>query len=101
MNLAVPRRLIVWSVLATVAVLLFTGALITQSRRARQRGSVSLAASPLQGRDIFQSKGCSRCHAVNGVGGDVGPDLARSSAESSLPQLVTAMWNHAPQMWER
>ncbi len=101
MHLAVPRRLIIWSVLAVSAVLLFTGALMTQSRRARQRGSVSLAASPKLGRDVFQDKGCSRCHAVNGVGGGIGPDLAHSSAESSLPQLVTAMWNHAPQMWER
>jgi mono/diheme cytochrome c family protein len=94
--------LIVWALLAAVAVLAFTGALVTQGRRARERWSLFLASSPQQGSLVFRDKGCIRCHSVNGEGGKVGPDLGRrESAQSSLPQLVTAMWNHAPQMWER
>jgi cytochrome c551/c552 len=39
---------------------------------------------------------------VNGQGGNVGPDLGhRKPGQSDLPQLVTAIWNHAPRMWER
>jgi cytochrome c2 len=97
-----PIRLIVWALLAAVAALAFTGAMVTQSRRARERWSLFLAGSPQEGSRVFRDKGCIRCHSVNGEGGKVAPDLGRKKpAQSSLPQLVTAMWNHAPQMWER
>ncbi|MGB9105209.1 MAG: c-type cytochrome [Terriglobales bacterium] len=102
MRIEIPRRLLVWGVIAIAAVLGFGGILATQSRRAQERWSTFLAASPVQGRAIFKSKGCVRCHAVNGVGGTLAPDLGRSQpAQSSVAQLVTAMWNHAPQMWDR
>ncbi len=94
--------LIVWALLAAIAVVAFTAAMVTQGRRERERWSVFLAGSPLQGRIVFREKGCIHCHSVNGEGGKIGPDLGRKrTAQSSLPQLVTAMWNHAPQMWER
>jgi mono/diheme cytochrome c family protein len=54
------------------------------------------------GSHLFQEKGCAHCHAVNGVGGGLAPDLGSERLpESSLNQLVTEMWNHAPRMWER
>ncbi len=97
-----PLPLMVWTLLAAVAVLAFTGAFVTQGRRARERWSAFLEGSPQQGSVVFRDKGCIRCHSVNGQGGKVGPDLGRKKpAQSSLPQLVTAMWNHAPRMWER
>lgn len=97
-----PFHLILWTLLAAVAILAFTGAVVTQGRRARERWSLFLEGSPRQGSIVFRDKGCVRCHSVNGEGGKVGPDLGRKrTAQSSLPQLVTAMWNHAPQMWER
>jgi len=92
----------VWGFLAVVAAFAFAVALVTQGRRAEERSSFFLAGSPEQGRRIFRDRGCIRCHSVNGQGGKVGPDLGhRKPGESSLPQLVTAMWNHAPRMWER
>lgn len=95
-------HLISWALLAAIAVLAFAAAMVTQSRRARERWSLFLTGSPQQGSLVFRDKGCIRCHSVNGEGGKVGPDLGRKrAAQSSLPQLVTAMWNHAPQMWER
>ena len=97
-----PLHLISWALLAAVAILVFGVAVVTQSRRARERWSLFLTGSPQEGSQVFLDKGCIRCHSVNGQGGKVGPDLGRkASAQSSLPQLVTAMWNHAPQMWER
>ncbi len=97
-----PLYLISWAMLAAIAVLAFAAALVTQGRRERERWSLFLTGSPQQGSQVFLAKGCIHCHSVNGEGGKVGPDLGRkSTAESSLPQLVTAMWNHAPQMWER
>ena len=98
----VPMHLISWALMAVIAVLAFTAAMVTQGRRARERWSLFLVGSPQQGSMVFRDKGCIRCHSVNGEGGKVGPDLGRKrTAQSSLPQLVTAMWNHAPQMWKR
>lgn len=56
---------------------------------------------PLAGSRVFGSKGCSKCHAVNGVGGKVGPDLGRIQANRSFSDLAAAMWNHLPAMAAR
>lgn len=54
------------------------------------------------GMKTFFDKGCVRCHAVLGEGGKRAPDLARApSGHLSAADLVGAMWNHAPQMWEK
>ena len=96
------RRILTWSILALFAVLALTTAVLTHSRSVRPPWPVFLSASPAQGQVVFQTKGCSHCHSINGVGGKLGPDLGRNSpAHTSVPQLVTAMWNHAPQMWSR
>jgi mono/diheme cytochrome c family protein len=67
-------------------------------------GAVAAQAStPAQsveaGSRVFLDKGCSSCHAVNGHGGTVGPDLARRpGATRSFFHLAAAMWNHIPRM---
>jgi cytochrome c2 len=60
-----------------------------------------MAANPVQGERVFRDKGCAHCHSIDGAGGNSAPELPRRSpVQASLPQLVTAMWNHAPRMWE-
>jgi mono/diheme cytochrome c family protein len=59
------------------------------------------AQDPLAGSRIFGSKGCVKCHSVNGVGGKVGPDLGRIARPHSFYDLATAMWNHLPRMVDR
>lgn len=56
------------------------------------------AQDPLAGSHVFGSKGCVKCHAVNGIGGKVGPDLARIPRPRSVADLAVAMWNHLPRM---
>lgn len=56
---------------------------------------------PRAGMRVFWTKGCIQCHPVLGQGGSVGPDLTRSPSLGDSFQLATAMWNHAPQMWQR
>jgi cytochrome c2 len=56
---------------------------------------------PLAGSRVFGSKGCVKCHAVNGIGGRVGPDLGRIARPRSFFDLATAMWNHLPRMADR
>lgn len=55
--------------------------------------------NPNEGRRVYAAKGCGRCHAINGVGPTIGPDLGRSPAHpQTITQLAGAMWNHAPEM---
>lgn len=58
----------------------------------------SSAQDPLAGSRVFGSKGCSKCHAVNGVGGKVGPDLGKIRGPRSFYDLASALWNHLPGM---
>jgi len=50
------------------------------------------------GSRVFGSNGCVRCHAINGVGATIGPDLGQSAAPRSLYELAAAVWNHLPGM---
>jgi len=59
---------------------------------------VAPAQNPLAGSRVFGAKGCSNCHSLNGVGGKVGPDLARIGQNRSFNDLAAAMWDHLPQM---
>jgi cytochrome c2 len=56
---------------------------------------------PLAGSRVFGEKGCVKCHAVNGMGGKIGPDLARIQRPRSFYDLATSMWNHLPRMADR
>jgi mono/diheme cytochrome c family protein len=55
---------------------------------------------PLKGSKIFVSKGCIKCHAIWGIGDDLGPDLAKVSADKTLLQLAGMLWSHSPKMIE-
>ena len=56
---------------------------------------------PLAGSRVFGEKGCARCHAINGVGGKLGPDLGRVPGPHGFYDMGAALWNHLPQMAER
>jgi mono/diheme cytochrome c family protein len=50
------------------------------------------------GRELFSEKGCIRCHAVRGAGGQIGPPLGGRGREWSASEFIAAMWNKAPSM---
>lgn len=52
----------------------------------------------LAGSRVFGTKGCSECHSIRGVGGEVGPDLGRVAGGRSFFDLGSALWNHLPTM---
>jgi mono/diheme cytochrome c family protein len=61
----------------------------------------STSQDPLAGSRTFASKGCDKCHSINGAGGKIGPDLAKSTRPHSFFDVATAMWNHLPRMSDR
>jgi len=54
---------------------------------------------PLAGERVFNRKGCSSCHADAGNSA-IGPTLSESETVLTPLGLATAMWNHAPAMYD-
>jgi mono/diheme cytochrome c family protein len=78
--------------------LVIVGLALCFASQSDSQSVVAPAQDPLAGSRVFGSKGCSQCHAVNGVGAKVGPDLGRIQANRSFNDLAAAMWNHLPAM---
>ena len=95
------KALIVWALAALGATALLVGVLRWESLDRYRRGSTLLVGMPRTGATLFERKGCVRCHAVNGAGGRLAPDLGSERPSTGPDHLVTSMWNHAPRMWER
>ncbi len=55
-----------------------------------------------RGRQLFITKGCVYCHAVNGVGGKAAPAMDSDATEPSvnLTDFAARMWRGAPAMIE-
>jgi mono/diheme cytochrome c family protein len=81
-----------------VLLILALGFSLPMPQQALAQPLFSPTQDPIVGSRIFGSKGCSKCHAVTGIGGKVGPDLGSVSPPRSFYDLAAAMWNHLPQM---
>ena len=56
--------------------------------------------NPQRGKEVFKEKRCLNCHAINGEGSDIGPDLGESEWDYSVTEIAGLMWNHASAMGE-
>lgn len=100
--MSLRRHRIGWLVAGLVALLIVVGILLWRRGSSADRWNIFLAGDPHTGAEIFQQKGCGDCHSILGAGGKQAPDLGlRGASGSSMNELVTQMWNHAPRMWER
>ena len=96
------RQVLIWVLAAGAACALLAATLFWQHQYTRRRWSAFLLGDPHLGARLFEKKGCIQCHAVNGWGSQLAPDLgSERPPKSSLNELITAMWNCAPRMWER
>ncbi|MFB3815906.1 MAG: c-type cytochrome [Terriglobales bacterium] len=98
MNL--KREVWTWAGLAVAALALLGGILAWQHKRVTVQGAIYLSTDPVAGAQVFKAKGCANCHAA-GAGPDFAVAPGTRPSRASLPKLVTAMWNHAPRMWDR
>ncbi|OGL43628.1 MAG: hypothetical protein A2149_06330 [Candidatus Schekmanbacteria bacterium RBG_16_38_11] len=53
-----------------------------------------------KGKELLTTKKCSNCHAIQGKGGKIGPELTKWGAYANPILWAQMMWNHAPQMEE-
>ena len=75
--------------------LLLAGILLTGTVQA-----AAVSADSTRGAQVFELQGCGQCHALNGVGPKIGPDLGLIADRGFTPAALAAtMWNHAPAMW--
>ncbi len=74
-----------------VAFLSWVNGIDTNDWPPKPMAAASEAAAPMPGETVFKAQGCSACHKLNGVGGDIGPDLthvgSRRTAEWIKEQL--------------
>jgi mono/diheme cytochrome c family protein len=62
--------------------------------------AAAVSADSVRGKQVFEAQGCGQCHALNGVGPTIGPDLGLITDRGFTPAALAAtMWNHAPAMW--
>ena len=57
-----------------------------------------LPDNPLEGRVLFESRECNRCHALAGDQVGIGPDLGDRHFAGTFLELGAALWNHVPGM---
>jgi mono/diheme cytochrome c family protein len=57
-------------------------------------------ADSVRGARVFQTQHCVECHALDGVGSRIGPDLGIMVDRGFTPDMLAGtLWNHAPAMW--
>jgi mono/diheme cytochrome c family protein len=62
--------------------------------------AAEVSADSKRGAQVFETQRCVGCHALNGVGSVIGPDLGRLADRGFTPaSLAATLWNHAPAMW--
>lgn len=97
------QQFILWIVAASLATAALAATLISEHRSAAVRHSLFVVGVPEKGAALFfGDKHCSICHAVNGKGGRVAPDLGNIRLGTpAMGWLTATLWNHAPGMWRQ
>ena len=79
---------------------LFCSAMLLTLVPAAALNAATVSADSTRGAQVFEAQGCVQCHALNGVGPNIGPDLGLVADRGFTPAALAAtMWNHAPGMW--
>ena len=102
---AISKRtqFLLWTVAACAAIAFLVVTVNGGHRAASPLHATYLTGSAEKGAALFYGKKhCSVCHAVNGAGGRVAPDLAATHPGTpAMGWLITVIWNHMPGMWRQ
>ncbi len=73
---------------------------MTQSGFMLENGLIIPSFDAARGRELFASKGCVLCHAINGIGGEDAPDISGDIMDSGMNafEFAARMWLGAPAM---
>ena len=103
MTIPSSRKPLLFLIFVSVAVALAVVLYVLLRQPHAPRGALYLVGNPEKGAALFYGdKQCGICHAVNGSGGRVAPDLSgQRPAAPAMGWLVTVLWNHGPGMWRQ
>ena len=85
---------------------IYTGFTVYTIIQQKQSDENKLPSNPLDGRIVFEGKGCIDCHAINGYGGSktlpgsIAPDFGTNYFFGNDYDLISRMWNHSPDMFK-
>jgi len=76
---------------------------IKMSAKGPKETAFVVPGNPKEGKQVFISKGCVKCHAVRGEGGKVADDLGKKAKTfyKSLTQIASIMWNKGPTVFAK
>ena len=71
---------------------------IKTNARGPKEAAFITPGNPKEGRQVFITKGCIKCHAIRGEGGKEAEDLGKRAKlfYKSLTQIASIMWNKGP-----
>jgi cytochrome c2 len=97
------KPLLIWIPAALIAVAVMVAVFIQVRRPTNARRALYIIGEPERGAALFfGDKQCGICHAINGAGGRVAPDLSgQRPGTPAMGWLVTVLWNHGPGMWRQ
>jgi len=97
------KQLLIVILAALIAAAVLVAVFIQVRRPTNTRRALYIIGQPEKGAALFfGDKHCGICHAVNGAGGHVAPDLSGSQPGTpAMGWLVTVLWNHGPGMWRQ
>ncbi len=91
-----PRLGISFALAAALTVTMLT--VVALDVAGQPQDDIELPSNPFRGRRLFESKECTHCHVLAGLGAGSGPSLGEGRFGGTFLELGAALWNHAPDM---
>jgi len=94
------KQFVLWVAAALTATAGLVAVVTAERRPSAPRHALYVIGIPEKGAALFfGDKHCSICHAVNGSGGRIAPDLGRIRlGKPAMAWLAAGLWNHSPGM---
>ncbi len=76
---------------------------IKMNAKGQKESAFITPGNPKEGKQVFVSKGCLKCHAIRGEGGKIADDLGKRAKTfyKSLTQIASIMWNKGPTVFSK